>query len=163
MSSRLDRADRDLIAAIRKRRPRPSVSDLARTLSLARGTVQARVERLEARGVVVGYGPEIDNARAGFDVKAFTTLSIAQGEHDRTVAHLSRIPEVIEVDTITGDGDLLLHIVATSIGHLHDVIQRVAAVPEVSHTSTQLALATPLKRSVADLIGQLDDRWFDAE
>jgi DNA-binding Lrp family transcriptional regulator len=161
VDSQLERSDRELIVAMRQSGARPSVSELSRSLVLARGTVQARIERLESRGVVIGYGPEIDSSAAGLGVRAFTTLSIAQGEHEAAITGLTRIPEVVEVNTVTGDGDLVLFIVATSIDHLHDVIQRVAAVPEVSHTSTQLVLATPLKRSVADLLGVLDGHWWD--
>ncbi|HET9441858.1 MAG TPA: AsnC family transcriptional regulator, partial [Acidimicrobiales bacterium] len=39
--------------------PRAGVMDLARRLGVARGTVQARLDRLQARGVVSGFGPEV--------------------------------------------------------------------------------------------------------
>lgn len=162
MSSPLDRLDREIIATMEQNRPRPVVSELARSLAIARGTAQARLERLEATGVIRGYGPEVDAAAAGLGVKAFTTLSIAQGMHDSTVDRLVEIPEVVEVNTVTGGGDLLLTIVAMSNDHLHRVIQRIAALPEVTHTKTQLALATPLRRSVASLIGAMDDEAWDA-
>lgn len=151
MTTALDDTDRRLIAALR-RRPRAGISELARTLGLARGTVQTRMERLETRGVLVGFGPDIAPDAAGYDVRAFTTLSIAQGRHDDCVARLRDVPEVLEVHTVTGSGDLLVKIVATSNHHLHEVLQQVAAIPEVSHTETHLSLATPLLRSVADLV-----------
>jgi len=153
----LDRSDQLLISALR-RRPRASVSELARRLSLARGTIRTRLDRLEARDVIRGYGPDVDASAAGFDVRAFTTLSIAQGRHDPTVARLKMIPEVVEIHTVTGAGDLLLRIVATTNDHLHEVLQRVASLPDVDRTETQLALATPLQRTVADLIAHELDR-----
>ncbi|MEM7284729.1 MAG: Lrp/AsnC family transcriptional regulator [Actinomycetota bacterium] len=155
MSPALDDTDRRLVGQLR-RRPRAGISDLARRLALARGTVQSRLERLIERGIITGFGPDMDAAAAGYDVRAFTTLSIAQGRHDRTIEHLSRIPEVLEVHTVTGSGDLLLKIVATTNEDLHRILQEIAALDEVSHTETQLALATPLLRSVADLVGAPD-------
>ncbi len=120
---------------------------------MARGTVQSRLDRLIERGIITGFGPDIEAAAAGYDVRAFTTLSIAQGRHDRTIQHLSSIPEVLEIHTVTGAGDLLLKIVATTNEDLHRILQEISALDEVSHTETQLALATPLLRTVADLIG----------
>lgn len=152
MNSPLDDTDRRLIGQLR-RRPRAGISDLSRRLALARGTVQSRLDRLIDRGVITGFGPDMDAATAGYDVRAFTTLSIAQGRHDRTIAHLRRIPEVLEVHTVTGSGDLLLKIVATTNEDLHRILQEISALEEVSHTETQLALATPLLRTVADLVG----------
>ncbi len=151
MAANLNHSDRLLIAALRQT-PRASISDLARTLGLARGTVQSRLRQLESRGVICGYGPDIDPNAAGYDVRAFTTIAIAQGAHDRTVAHLEAIPEILEIHTVTGSGDLLLRIVATTNDHLHQVLQRVAGIPDMTRTETHLALATPLQRSVADLI-----------
>ena len=129
-----------------------SVSELARQTGLARGTVHSRLARLDERGVIIGYGPDIDARAAGYDVQAFASVSIAQGRHDETIAKLSEIPEVVEVHTVTGDGDLLLRIIATNNDHLHEILQAVTHIPEVGRTETQLALATPVQRSVADLI-----------
>lgn len=135
-TARLDPTDRRLIAALR-RAPRAPVAELARRLSVTRGTVQTRLRRLEESGVVGGYGPDVDPVAAGFDVRAFTTLIISQGAHGRVVASLSAISEVMGVHTVTGRGDMLLELMATSNDHLHDVLQRVAATPEESLASRQ--------------------------
>ena len=87
--------------------PRIGVLEASRRLRLARGTVQARLDKLAARGVVTGWGPDVDAAALGFPVTAFVTLEIAQSGHDEIGARLAAIPEVLEVHTITGGGDLL--------------------------------------------------------
>ena len=81
----LDSLDRRLIGKLRAA-PHSTVSDLARDLDCARGTVLTRLRRLEERKVVVGYGPDIDPSAAGLGVLAFTTLAISQGSHNRVVA-----------------------------------------------------------------------------
>ena len=73
MTPPLDQTDRRLVGQLR-RRPRAGISDLARRLELARGTVQSRLDRLVDRGVITGFGPDIDASCAGYDVRAFTTL-----------------------------------------------------------------------------------------
>ncbi len=150
----IDATDQQIIVALRKK-PRASVSELSRLLSLARGTVHTRLDRLENRGVITGYGPDLNLAAAGYPVRAFTTLSIAQGHHDRVVAGLQTIPQILEVHTITGPGDLLIKIAACSNDHLHDVLQEISSIPEVSHSTTQLALASPVIKSGADLMADL--------
>ena len=151
LSSQLDSLDRRLIGRLRAE-PHSTVSDLARVLDCARGTVLTRLRRLEERNVIVGYGPDIDPAAAGLGVLAFTTIAISQGSHNRIVAHLRTIPEILEVHTVTGSGDLLVRIVARSNDHLHLILQRVVASPDVNRTETQLALSTTVLRTTADLV-----------
>ncbi|MDH4279683.1 MAG: winged helix-turn-helix transcriptional regulator, partial [Acidimicrobiia bacterium] len=71
----IDETDQRIIVALR-RKPRASVSELSRLLSLARGTVHTRLDRLEHRGVITGYGPDLNLGAAGYPVQAFTTLAI---------------------------------------------------------------------------------------
>ena len=58
--------------------PRVGVLQASRRLGVARGTVQARLERMQERGVITGYGPELDPAALGYEVTAFITLEIRQ-------------------------------------------------------------------------------------
>ncbi len=54
--------------------PRVGVLEASRRLGVARGTVQARLDRLHARGVITGYGPDIEPAAIDYGVMAFVTL-----------------------------------------------------------------------------------------
>ena len=147
----LDGVDRALIARLREA-PRSPIVQLARATGVARGTAQSRLDRLRANGVITGYGPDVDAAAAGFAVTAFVLLTIVQGSHQQVVERLETVPEVLEVHTVTGTGDMLCRIVARSNDHLHDIIQHVVAAPEIVRTESRLALATPISRSVADLV-----------
>lgn len=151
MSRPLDDTDLRLLAAMRAA-PHASVTELATTVGIARGTVYSRLDRLRDEGVVTGHGPDVDAAKAGLGVLAFTTLEIAQGSHAATTASLAALPEVIEIHTVTGQGDLLLRIVARSNDHLHDVLQRIAAIETVGRSQTQLALSTPHRRADVDAV-----------
>ena len=147
----LDQTDLLLIAALR-REPRASHAQLARTVDIARGTVYSRLDRLERDGVITGYGPDIDPAKAGLGVLAFCTLEIAQGSLEETAAALADIHQVLEVHTVTGPGDVLVRIAARSNDHLHDILQRIAAIAGVKTSETHLALSTNLQRTVADVL-----------
>src|ERR1700735_5746449 len=81
---------------------RVGVLEAARRLSVARGTVQARLDRLRDRSVITGYGPDVDPAAIGFRVTAFVTLEIRQaGGHDAVTAKLALIAEVVDAAPIT--------------------------------------------------------------
>jgi len=139
----MDADDRALIAEL-DAVTRPNVLELSRRLELSRNTVQARLDRLQARGAIVEFAPVIDLDALGFGVLAFTTMEIAQGAETAVLAGLGEIPEVLEVHKITGPGDLLCRIVATTNEHLHDVLERALATPGIRRTTTALALTTPL-------------------
>lgn len=151
MASPIDELDGRLIAALAEQ-PRASVVDLARRLGVARGTVQARLDKLLQREVITGFGPEIDLEAIGYGVTAFTTLEIAQGRLDDVVSHLRDIPEVLEVHSVTGSGDLLCRIVARTNHHLQDVINRVLEVHGIGRTATVIALAAQIPLRVLPLI-----------
>lgn len=113
MPDELDSLDVDLLAALRDH-TRVGVLELSRTLQVARGTVQARLDRLERIGVITGYGPDIDLAAAGHGVQAFVTLEIAQGELDEVTAELTAQPAVLEAYATTGSSDVLCRLGASS-------------------------------------------------
>ena len=146
---RLDASDQALLAALRAQ-PRASITNLARITGFARGTVQTRLDRLVQRGAVRGFGPDLDPVLVGAPVMAFTTLSISQGSHDDLIDLLAAVEEILDVHVITGSGDLLCRVVASSNDHLHDVLQQIVRMPGVTRADSQLALSTPVSRTLAD-------------
>lgn len=130
--------------------------ELARQLEVARGTVQARLDKLQQRGVVTGFGPDIDLRRIGYEVLAFVTLEISQGSLESVVEHLSTIPEVLEVHTMTGPGDLLCRVVAPTNADLQPLIGRMLSSGGVVRTTTQIALTEQLAYRVLPLVDGVD-------
>lgn len=147
----IDGLDGRLIAELAAR-PRTGVLELARRLEVARGTVQARLDRLRARGVVTGFGPDIDVVALGYAVEAFTTLDIAQGRLQDVVDHLREIPEVLEAHSISGTGDLHCRLVARSNAHLQQVINSMLEVQGIMRTSTVIALSPQIPYRVLPLV-----------
>lgn len=147
----IDALDGRLIAELAAR-PRTGILELARRLQVARGTVQARLDRLRARGVVTGFGPDISVVALGYAVEAFTTLDIAQGRLQDVVDHLREIPEVLEAHSISGTGDLHCRLVARSNAHLQQVINSMLEVQGIMRTSTVIALSPQIPYRVLPLV-----------
>jgi DNA-binding Lrp family transcriptional regulator len=152
MSGVTDELDARLVELLTAE-PRVGILEASRRLGVARGTVQARLDRLQARGVVTGYGPDISPAALDFGVMAFVTLEIRQaGGHDAVTRQLSAIPEVLEAHTITGAGDMLCRVVARTNADLQRVIDAIVDVAGVLRTSTVIVLDTPVPYRALPLV-----------
>lgn len=132
--------------------PRLGVLECARRLGVARGTVQARLDRLAERGVLTGFPPALNLAAMGYGLTAFAVLEIAQGQRARVIEALSAIEQVCEAHATTGQGDLFVRMVARDHEDLQRVIDKVVSVPDVLRTSTSLALSTPIPPRVRPLL-----------
>jgi DNA-binding Lrp family transcriptional regulator len=149
----IDRLDARLLRALAES-PRAGVMELARQLEVARGTVQARLEKLQQRGVIRGFAPEVDLRTLGYEVLAFVNLEIAQGRLADVVEHLASIPEVLEVHSTTGPGDLHARVIARNNEHLQDVIGTILAVQGISRTTTQIALTEQLPLRILPVVDE---------
>ena len=106
----IDKLDADLIALLTTE-PRLGVFEASRRLGVARGTVQARLDRLQRSGVVRDFAPTVDTDRLGYPVTAFVTASITElsarsaawisGWRARWAATRGRLPSISIVRTTT--------------------------------------------------------------
>ena len=151
----IDELDARLIAALRED-PRVGLLEIARRLGVARGTVQARLAKLEARGVITGYGPDVEPAAMGYGVQAFVLLELAQGRLAEAREALEAAPEVIEADAISGPQDLLCRLVARDTEHLQEVVNRLLTSPAIRRSTSYIVLSRqvrartgPLERAAA--------------
>lgn len=147
----IDQLDGRLLKALSET-PRAGVLDLARRLRVARGTVQARLDRLQQRGIVTGFGPDVDLSAMGYGVLAFATLEIAQGRLQDVVDHLKAIPEVLEAHATSGSGDLHCRVVARTNSGLQDVINRILEVQGIDRSTTVIALSDQIRYRVMPLV-----------
>jgi len=152
VGAKVDNLDAGLIGLLTEE-PRIGVLEASRRLGVARGTVQARLDRMGERGVITGYGPDVDPAALGYGVTAFITLEIRQARgHDPVAAGLAAIPEILEVHTITGTGDMLCRVVARTNADLQRVVDAIVEVNGVVRTATVIALDAPVRYRVLPLV-----------
>jgi DNA-binding Lrp family transcriptional regulator len=149
----IDRLDGRIIVLL-AREPRLGVLEMSRRLGVARGTVQARLDRLQSNGVVRGFGPDVDPAALGYPVTAFATLQIRQGRGAAVRAHLGSVPEVLELHTTTGGGDMLCRLVARSNADLQRVIDRVVGFDGIVRASTAIVMENPVPLRIIPLVEQ---------
>jgi DNA-binding Lrp family transcriptional regulator len=151
MSGPVDRLDARLIALLRDE-PRIGLMEVARRLEVARGTVQARLAKLTERGVVRGFGPDLDPHRMGFPLMAFVFLQITQGRLQDAVKVLEEVPEVLEATATSGPSDLLCRVVARDTEHLQDIVNRVLSNPAIRRSTSYIALSQQIPYRTGPLL-----------
>jgi DNA-binding Lrp family transcriptional regulator len=149
----IDELDGRLLVLL-AREPRIGVLEASRRLGVARGTAQARLDRLRSSGVIQGFGPNVDPAALGYPVTAFATLEIRQGQGADVRAHLDGVPEVLELHTTTGGGDMLCRLVARSNADLQRVIDRVVGFEGIVRASTAIVMENPVPLRIIPLVEQ---------
>ncbi|MEV4223471.1 Lrp/AsnC family transcriptional regulator [Nonomuraea sp. NPDC049725] len=146
----LDELDLRLLRLLAER-PRAGLLEIARLLGVARGTVQARLDRLTADGVVTGFGPALSPAALGYPVQAFTTLEVEQAARAHISEALHAMPELLEAHIVTGPGDVWCRIAGRDNEHVQQVIDGMLAIPGVRRSTTVITLSTVVPHRVHPL------------
>ena len=143
----MDELDRTIVGLLGAD-ARMSIATLARRLKVARSTIQARLERLETSGVIVGYTIKLgEQAREG-RLRASVLLTVEPRAQANILTRLKAISEVERVFTTSGRFDLLLQIAAPSTMQLDQVLDQIGAMTGVRSSESLIHLSTRIDRAV---------------
>ncbi|WP_127792649.1 Lrp/AsnC family transcriptional regulator [Agromyces sp. LHK192] len=149
--SQLDETDRRILLALDDD-PRLPVAILAQRLSLARGTVHARLDRLSRAGILRANSTRVTPQSLGRGVAASIRVELDQHLIGEAIEALRGVPEVLECFAPAGDTDLLLRVVAKSPDDLYRVAEVVRLCPGILRTSTSLFLREVIPYRVSELL-----------
>ena len=135
--------------------PDATTLGLSRELGVARNTVHARLRRLQESGALRAPSRRLDPRALGYELLAFVTLSISQASREAAVDGLSRIPEIVEMHAISGEGDLLARVVARDTQHLYEVTSAMLTIDGIARSSTTIVLAEELPSRMGPLLRSL--------
>jgi DNA-binding Lrp family transcriptional regulator len=137
----LDRTDFGLLKALQQD-ARVTNKELAASVGVSPSTCLERVRRLRESGALEGYYAAVNPEALGIQVQAMVSVQLAKHalvSFDSLRDHLLRIPEVVSVYLLAGAQDFLVHVVASSVNHLRDVVSaNFAAREDVAHMETSL-------------------------
>ncbi|MGO4585876.1 Lrp/AsnC family transcriptional regulator [Arthrobacter sp. 2RAF6] len=148
---RLDSLDARIILALDDD-PSATILALAGLLRVARNTVHARLRRLTDSPVLRPFSRRLDPRSLGYDLTAFVELSIRQGTGEEALAGLSKIPEIIEIHSTTGNADILLRVVARDTTDLHRITNLMLTMPGVLRTNTSISLLEVMPLRLTELL-----------
>ncbi len=137
--------DQKLIMLLR-RDARMSVSNLARAMGMSRSTVQSRITKLEASGVIRGYSLELGGEYSANQVEAHVSIKVHQKLTVRTNVALEQIGQVVQLFSVSGEYDLIAIVQAQSLEALSAILDKVGNLEGVERTNSAVVLETRFQR-----------------
>ena len=137
----MDNTDRELLSLLRDNARMP-VAAMAKTLGVARGTVQNRLTRLEADGVIVGYTVRLKREAEDQRIRALMTVAVEGNRTDEVLKALRGDPAVCALHTTNGRWDIVAELRTDSLEAVDRVLGRIRQIDGISTTETSLLLST---------------------
>ncbi len=118
------------------------LADLADITSLSTSAVQARLRRLEQRGVIEGYSARISNSVIGLTLAAYIEITPLGSDLKSDPPEVLRgFPEIVSCHSVAGDASFILFVRVRNSEALEDLIDRIRAAAQV-RTRTTVVLRT---------------------
>ncbi len=132
----LDDVDRALVQALRED-GRATLAALAGVTKLSQSAVQARVRKLEARGVIAGYRAVVDPEAVGLPITAFVEITpLDQSQADDAPERLRDVPGIEACYSVAGNANYMLLVRVPSPSALEDLLGQIRRDARVSTRST---------------------------
>lgn len=141
----MDETDHDLLALLQENARLP-VANLARRLGLARSTVQARLERLETRGIIRGYALRLGEAADPTRIRATVLIALQPHATPAVLARLKKLPQVRAAHTASGRFDMVLEVAAQTTRELDDTLDFIGETEGVRSSESLIHLSTRIDR-----------------
>jgi DNA-binding Lrp family transcriptional regulator len=141
----MDAIDEQLIQALREN-ARASTAELARLVGRSRTSVQSRIERLEKRRVILGYGVRLAPEHDLGAVRAHVMIKVGAKESRAVTAALRAIAQVRVLHSVSGEVDLIAIAVTASVSEMDEVIDRIGGLEGVERTTSSIILSTKFER-----------------
>jgi DNA-binding Lrp family transcriptional regulator len=125
---------------------RSSTAELARRLGVSRTTVQSRIERLEQRGIITGYGVRLAPDYEHGLVRAHVLLTVTAKLADKVVRGLRALPSVRTLHSVSGNFDMIVVVEAPAIRDLDLLLDQIGAMEGVERTLSSILLSTRIDR-----------------
>ena len=137
--------DQALISLLREN-ARASTAELARRLGVSRTTVQSRIDRVEERGVITGYGVRLSSEYEKGLVRAHVLLTVTPKLADKVVRSLKALSPVRALHSVSGSFDMIVIVESPSISDLDGLLDQIGAMEGVERTLSSIVLSTRIDR-----------------
>jgi Lrp/AsnC family transcriptional regulator for asnA, asnC and gidA len=117
----MDEIDRTILKHLRDN-SRMGLQEMSRLTGISDSTLQFRLKRLRANGIIEKFTIMANPAATGYSVTAMVLVQTATERHDEAKMALAKIPEITEVYGILGEHDLLVKVWCRSLEELNSMI-----------------------------------------
>ena len=139
----MDHIDLKLLGHL-QRNAKLSYAELGRRVGLVVSTVNERLKKLQARGIIRAYVAVVSPKALGLDICAFVQVLMAEPDLESAfVEQMHELPEVQECHCITGEFSYLLKVRVRDTAHLEAFLrEKIKSLAGVARTQTMIALST---------------------
>lgn len=138
----IDDIDQQLIIALSED-SRRSLKALAQITGLSSPSVAERLRKLEERGVLKGYGVEVDSRLFGYQLQAIVRIRPLPGQLHEVERQIETTPQFTECDKVTGEDCFIARLHVRSMEQLDEVLDRINI---NAVTNTAIVKKTTVKR-----------------
>lgn len=153
---RADPIDARLLLALAES-PRATALALAESTGISRNTVQARLGKLDESGAITSFERRIDPAILGYPLQAYVLTNVTQRKLAAVGAALAEVPEVVEVNGLSGVADLLIRVVARDADDLYRVAGLILSINGVKRTTTALVMSQMVDYRLRPLVAKITE------
>lgn len=120
VDSEMDETDLAILHSLMKN-ARITISKMSQEIDVPDATISHRLKRLE-RAVITGYTAILDPQTVGLEMTAIIIIQTETEKHGAVKIALSKLEEVSEVYSVSGEYDLLIKLWAHDMEELNQVI-----------------------------------------
>jgi DNA-binding Lrp family transcriptional regulator len=126
---------------------RATYQEIGEVVGLSAPAVKRRVDLMVARGEIAGFTVLVDPATLGWSIEAYVEI-FCHGNVSPAVLErdLASIPEVVRVNTVTGDADAMVHVMAGSMAEIEQTVERIRSTTRVDKTRTAIVMSRVIDR-----------------
>ncbi|WEX74901.1 Lrp/AsnC family transcriptional regulator [Sinorhizobium numidicum] len=140
-----DSIDRNLISMLEENARLPA-SELARRVGLARSSVQERIERLERRGIILGYRAIVGRHLVAQSIFAYLFIATAPRAAQRLFAILREYPEILAADATSGPANIMCRVCVNFLEDLDALIEDLAKMEGIESVTSSVVLSNKINR-----------------
>ncbi len=142
---------------------RLSFNELGRRVALSAPAAAERVRKLEDRGVITGYGAQIDPAQVGLPMLVYVQMRCDPEKCLLKTSSADAFPEVLEMHRLSGNSCTLLKVAVSSMQHLEAFTERLGKHGHlIIHIVTSSALTNRIidwENPGVDVVPQMVATW----
>lgn len=138
----IDEIDQQLIIALTED-SRRSLKALAQISGLSSPSVAERLRKLEDKGVLKGYGVDIDPRAFGFQLQAIVRIRPLPGQLHEVERQIQATPQFTECDKVTGEDCFIARLHVRSMEQLDEILDHINV---YALTNTAIVKKTTVKR-----------------
>ena len=138
----MDALDEEILGLLR-RNARRSLSDIARQVELSSNAVAARVRRMEADGVILGYTivTDAEGAEPSRGLEVFIDVRLAdETDGEQFLASIGSVRQIVDAVHVTGPYDYLVRARVSDTSALDGLLKHLKKSCGVVQTQTRVAL-----------------------